>query len=241
MTEMTKKLVCKFFNKGYCKFTSKCKFEHPENKCTEESCRNKACRKRHPKQCRYKENCRRQTSCLYNHDDTKKTMKEVENAEVRKLILEVETIKQENKQKLNDIKTLEDEINTLKRNGEDREKVFHDDIKDLKEEIKKLKIQNKEIEALKKANSELRERLSKLEACQNLQTTEAKDTEKSPKQKQNQNKELMNCPFCSQPFSHTELINHIKVTHKKSKKMCSLCNEEFKENHNRSCKYLNRN
>ena len=168
-------------------------------------------------------------------------MKQVENAEVKKLILEVETIKQENKQKLNDIKTLEDEINTLKRKGEDREKVFHDDIKDLKEEIKKLKIQNKEIEALKKANSELRERLSKLEACQNLQTTEAKDTEKSPKQKQNQNKELMNCPFCSQPFSHTELINHIKVTHKKSKKMCSLCNEEFKENHNRSCKYLNQN
>ena len=56
MTEMTKKLVCKFFNKGFCKFTNKCKFEHPENKCTEESCRNKACRKRHPKQCRYKEN-----------------------------------------------------------------------------------------------------------------------------------------------------------------------------------------
>ena len=61
-TEMTQKLVCKFFNKGYCKFTSK--FEHPENKCTEESCRNKICRKRHPKQCRYKEKCRRQTSCL---------------------------------------------------------------------------------------------------------------------------------------------------------------------------------
>ena len=57
-------------------------------------------------------------------------MKEVENAEVRKLILEVETIKQENKQKLNDIKTLEDEIDTLKRKSEDRE-VFHDDIKDL--------------------------------------------------------------------------------------------------------------
>ena len=66
--------------------------------------------KKAPKQCRYKEKCRRQTSCLYYHEgsdnDTKGKNKEVETAEVKKLLLEVETIKEENKQKLHDIKTL---------------------------------------------------------------------------------------------------------------------------------------
>ena len=54
-------------------------------------------------------------------------------------MLEVETIKEENKQKLHDIKTLEGEIETLKRKGKDKEKVILDDIKNIKEEIKKLK------------------------------------------------------------------------------------------------------
>ena len=47
---------CVHFNSGYCKFNDKgCKFFHPTESCSENSCSDKKCNKRHPRKCKYKE------------------------------------------------------------------------------------------------------------------------------------------------------------------------------------------
>ena len=90
--KMAERTVCKFYNTGYCKLTKKCKFEHPKNKCTEITCKSKSCRKRHPKQCRYKEQCRRQSSCLYNHEELNKVIE----LTLENLKNEIEELKKQN-------------------------------------------------------------------------------------------------------------------------------------------------
>ena len=66
---------CRYFNRGYCKFTSKCRYYHPESICQNylkgESCNQSECPSRHPKGCKWvseKRGCLR-PSCVYLHSE----------------------------------------------------------------------------------------------------------------------------------------------------------------------------
>ena len=96
-TKMTVK-VCKYYNTGYCKYANRCKFKHPKTNCPKASCSNKSCQNRHPKPCRYKDQCRRKTSCLYRHSKEEKDSK-VEIEELTKKVgclkIEVDLLQEE--------------------------------------------------------------------------------------------------------------------------------------------------
>ena len=62
------------YNTGYCKYKQSCKFFHSKERC-EGECRNKDCRKRHPKLCKFEEKCRRQVSWEYRHEELVKENK----------------------------------------------------------------------------------------------------------------------------------------------------------------------
>ena len=76
MDEVNKALIkekkCKYFDKGYCKYKSECKFAHSEEICKPylegRKCKENACKDRHPKVCKWwlKGGCRR-TDCAYLH------------------------------------------------------------------------------------------------------------------------------------------------------------------------------
>ena len=146
--------VCKYFNSGYCKFKGDCKYTHPKVNCAQIECKNKRCHKRHPKKCRYGDNCRRKSSCLYKHDlpsTPKPQSQEVGLSEVVKLKLEVEKLKEENKQKLHDIKVLTDENSGLKAH-----------VRCLEATISTLSEENKETQVLlSKIEKELKDNLKK--------------------------------------------------------------------------------
>ena len=63
---------CKFFNRGYCRYKSECKFAHPGEICKiyleEKKCNDKTCADRHPKVCKWwlEGKCRR-NDCEYLH------------------------------------------------------------------------------------------------------------------------------------------------------------------------------
>ena len=64
---------CRYFNRGYCKYTSKCRFSHPREICQTYlegyNCNQRECEKRHPKSCKWIEgsrSCKRQ-NCAYLH------------------------------------------------------------------------------------------------------------------------------------------------------------------------------
>ena len=67
----TKNIKCKYFNTGFCKFKSECKFQHTETVCLQNNCKDKKCPHRHPEPCRFGEFCRRRTSCYYKHQENK--------------------------------------------------------------------------------------------------------------------------------------------------------------------------
>ena len=79
------KKKCKYFNRGYCKYGVKCRFDHPKHVCDEflleGICRQHKCPHSHPQHCRYwttkKEGCNRGEFCQYLHVPGKKYSDEV--------------------------------------------------------------------------------------------------------------------------------------------------------------------
>ena len=68
MTEKKKPAFCKYYNSGYCKFHNECKFIHAKEVCSKPYCKSKKCFKRHPKNCRYGDKCKRRAECLFKHN-----------------------------------------------------------------------------------------------------------------------------------------------------------------------------
>ena len=68
-----KRKKCRYFDKGFCKFTTKCRYIHPQNICNSyrsiERCDQSDCPNRHPKVCKWVEcskGCIRE-NCAYLH------------------------------------------------------------------------------------------------------------------------------------------------------------------------------
>ena len=62
---------CKYFNTGYCKYKTRCRFTHPEEVCKKVKCDGKECPDRHPRQCKWVQRdggCRRINYCAYSHN-----------------------------------------------------------------------------------------------------------------------------------------------------------------------------
>ena len=66
---------CRYFNRGFCKYKTKCRFFHPRENCPEYmktyKCEVKDCQLRHPKQCKWLSTdagCKRGSECSYLHD-----------------------------------------------------------------------------------------------------------------------------------------------------------------------------
>ena len=157
MMAAKKQVVCTFYNSGYCRYKGDCKYNHPKENCQESYCKNKMCTKRHPKECRYGHKCRRRSFCLYKHDNSSTPSSNskspvVEETEVKKLKVEVEELKVENKEKLEGLKKLANEIENIKKKVDDKDdkitrmlkdkKSLEDEVKALKSFIESLQLEN---------------------------------------------------------------------------------------------------
>ena len=101
--------TCKYYNTGFCKFRDVCHYLLSTIICSNISCRDRKCLKRHPKLCRYKENCRRRTTCLYKHDENEGKYIKLE-AENKALTEKINALHE----KTRDIEKLNVEIENLK-------------------------------------------------------------------------------------------------------------------------------
>ena len=126
---------CSYFNSGYCRYTKKdngCKNFHPIDECKIQGCKQKECPGRHPKKCKFNDECRFRTICSYSHAE-----KSIVNEDQIKLsndilILktEISNLKKENDQKINvlakvhlqELDYLKQKNNVLTKNVEELEK-----------------------------------------------------------------------------------------------------------------------
>ena len=68
-----KQIMCKYYNRGYCKNKTRCRYVHPQNVCKiflkDGKCCVRDCSSRHPKKCKYfKQGCNRGDRCAYLHN-----------------------------------------------------------------------------------------------------------------------------------------------------------------------------
>ena len=82
---------CPHNNTGYCKFNDHCKYQHYNTICDKRICKDIECKKRHPRTCRYGENCKFNihNACAYMHNIHNKSNYE----ETKKLTEKIETSK----------------------------------------------------------------------------------------------------------------------------------------------------
>ena len=110
---------CRYFNRGFCKYATKCKYAHPaDTTCnvflTDEQCFVYKCPYRHTKDCRYwkrGQGCHRGKTCQYLHKDDKRFRHD-------EVVLE-EGILVELTQNKNNCKENEIEIDRYKMSNED--------------------------------------------------------------------------------------------------------------------------
>ena len=132
---------CKFNNSGYCKYGNQCKERHFDKICSNSKCK-KVCNARHPKICKYEQNCKflRQGNCAYKHA----TLTNHYDEQLMDLEKTINTLQKENKvlkEKIKIVQTsLTDEIS--------KTEVLKSDIKDLEMLI------TKKVEMINKLNQE---------------------------------------------------------------------------------------
>ena len=96
---------CSHFNSGYCRYAERqkgCKYIHTSEVCDVVHCKQSTCPKRHPKLCRFKDQCRFQSRCSYSHKQINFNEKESIkiSKEIESLKGEVDKLKPENTEKI---------------------------------------------------------------------------------------------------------------------------------------------
>ena len=104
---------CYYNNVGFCKFSDQCRYQHFKDVCSKSVCKDRECKFRHPKSCKFGENCKffKLKCCFYSH---KHSMVAISNKE-RDLI----NAKAENLEKA--VQELQIEISDLKKAITDKE------------------------------------------------------------------------------------------------------------------------
>ena len=128
---------CYFNNVGFCKYRKHCKYQHFTEICQKPFCRDKKCKFRHSKTCKYGEKCGffQKKRCVYNHYVARSKNDE-----------EAEKLK-------NEVKNVEDQILNLKKQVEEKQEVLKE-ITDIKN------TQNKMIIDMKEENSKFKKEFS---------------------------------------------------------------------------------
>ena len=75
---------CHYNNTGYCKSVYFCKFQHYFELCQNQVCRDKMCKFRHPKSCKFGINCKffKMKVCVYKHIEKKNYTSEDTSKEI---------------------------------------------------------------------------------------------------------------------------------------------------------------
>ena len=123
---------CVYFNSGYCRYTKKqngCKNLHPKENCETRDCNEKGCPKRHPKRCRYLEECRFQSHCSYTHQKRALVINEKSDLldKIKNLKFEICTLKKDNNDKINMLAKVHlTELLEIKEKNDDLQNIIND-------------------------------------------------------------------------------------------------------------------
>jgi hypothetical protein len=113
----SEKIVCKYFDNGYCRFGNECKFWHSEENCIEIKCGNIGCIIRHPKPCSYykRKKCKFAEHCKFKHDS-------IESDESEKMKIKLKDLEEANEKLRKELEMKDFVINAKNNTIEENEK-----------------------------------------------------------------------------------------------------------------------
>ena len=198
--------ICRYNQKGFCKFGSQCFKYHENEKCLDRNCTPNECIKRHPKVCRYFAQyrfCKFGGDCVFVHEKNVTTEEfELTMEDVKNLKAEVDVLK-------NTIKSL----TSIKQEG----KVLKKLIDVIKEET----------QHLQKENEEIAKRIKHLEDEYEDETDEDSESESETNSSIHQPFEgLFSCKYCDHEFGVRCHFDTHMMTHEENSNVgfkCSNC------------------
>jgi chromosome segregation ATPase len=192
--DFRKKEKCLFNDSGFCKFGDKCRSVHHKSICSRKYC-DKSCNSRHPKPCRFRENCKflAEDMCAFKHSSNENDDKDLDD-----LKRQVEQLKQENEKKQLKLTEVETDLENVKANQE---------AKEVKAIIKELKLVVTELIKDVEAKDE---KLVKMEE----ETHQLKLEVESMKSEYRQATNCEKCDFVAK--TKKDLRNHIESNHKEN-------------------------
>ena len=169
---------CYYNNVGYCKFRDQCRYRHYSKVCSRSVCKEKECKFRHPKSCKFGSECHflREKRCgVYNHKFSESNEKAFHNESETELINEVTQLKVEIEELRKSVELKEQQLNEINVKEADANKL----IKELREESDRVKhsaeVDKKALNDLKRENlglKEANEKLNELIASKQIQYIE---------------------------------------------------------------------
>ena len=135
---------CQHNNKGYCKFSLQCRFQHYNEICEKKICRTKECPSRHPKACKNAENCKfhKNNCCAYRHEENNK-VQDLLGDDIEESLEQVKILQAEIQHLKDAIKRKEEELNARIEEQQEKEKK----IDELSEKLEALTCVNKALKA----------------------------------------------------------------------------------------------
>ena len=102
---------CSHNNRGFCRFRDKCYYPHFTKECSKKVCRDQTCLFRHPKPCKFSEDCKfnKKKICAFKHVETDKQLAKIKK-EIDDFEEEIVVLKGEIYNLKDIIKTKEDEL-----------------------------------------------------------------------------------------------------------------------------------
>ena len=111
MSDFRNNTKCLYNDSGFCKYGEKCRKTHHKSICLRNNC-DKKCNSRHPKPCKFKAKCKflAKAICAFNHENDEQDLDDLKR--------QIESLKQENKDKKMTLLKLEEVLNKMKENEE---------------------------------------------------------------------------------------------------------------------------
>ena len=220
-------------NVGYCKFRDQCRYQHYSKVCPRSVCKEKECKFRHPKRCKFGSECHflRRKCCVFSHKFSESNEKVFHTEAESVLMNEVIQLKAEVPELKESVELKEQQLNEMNVKEAYNSKL----IKELCDENERLKQSAKmdkialsdlksENEGLKEANVKLNELNAnkQIQYIETLMKNEEMTSLLKKKNLQNTIVSIFRCKKCDKDFqSKTEMEEHITSLH------CNICGDNF--------------
>ena len=225
--------VCTHHQRGYCKYGTQCHKPHNNEICKEKLCRDRGCRKRHPKTCKkyyFDNNCKHGENCAYSH------RKGEQDTNIQHLEDEVKFLKSEIEKLVKNSEEMAEKLKIVQSNDKEivdiKENIAHlnNNLSAIMVKMSILEVNNNEVQENEKSNR-IKQSYFKCDQCDFISTTDITlkkhiNTKHPDSQREIHNESESECYMCGEKFKNPwDYLKHLEWHKSRKDRLfeCKLC------------------